>query len=93
MNKPHMPVPQESESALFALSVEKPVAERTAFLQAVCGTHGALRQRLESLLAVHDQADEGSGDNSGPVTLQATMKVEYREEQADEAVGRTLGNN
>ena len=38
--------------------LEKPVAERAAFLQAVCGADSALRQRLEALLAAHDQPDD-----------------------------------
>ena len=49
MNKSSMPSPQEREAALFALAVEKPVAERAAFLQAVCGNDSALRQRLDAL--------------------------------------------
>lgn len=50
-----MPTPQERESALFALALEKPKAERATFLQVVCGPDLALRQRLEALLAAHDQ--------------------------------------
>jgi len=58
MSNSAMPSPQEREAALFALAVEKPVAERPAFLQAVCGADSALRQRLEALLAAHDKPDE-----------------------------------
>src|SRR5882672_7867088 len=86
-----MPPPQEREAALFALALEKPVAERAAFLQAVCGADGALRQRLEILLAAHDLPDESLGDDAGPPTVKATMKLEIAEEPADEAVGQTLG--
>jgi hypothetical protein len=86
-----MPSPQEREAALFALALEKPVAERAAFLQAVCGAGGALRQRLEALLAAHDQPDGLLGDDGGKPTVQATLKIEVAEEPADEAVGQTLG--
>ena len=86
-----MPSTQEREAALFALALEKPVAERAAFLQAVCGTDSGLRQRLEALLAAHDQPDELLGDDVDQLTLKATMKLEFAEEPADEAVGQKLG--
>src|SRR6266511_3504992 len=57
MNPSPMPSAQERESALFALALEKPLTERSAFLQAVCGKDNVLRQRLEVLLAAHDQPD------------------------------------
>jgi eukaryotic-like serine/threonine-protein kinase len=53
-----MPSGQEREEVLFALALEKPAAERAAFLHAVCGGDAALRQRLEALLAAHDEPDE-----------------------------------
>jgi hypothetical protein len=45
--------PQRREAALLALAVEKPAAERAAFLQAICGGDEWLRQRLEALLVAH----------------------------------------
>ena len=86
-----MPSTQERESALFALAVEKPVAERAAFLQAVCGKDSALRLRLDELLAAHDQPDELLGDTASKPAAKATMKIGFAEEPADEAVGQTLG--
>ena len=58
MNKSAMPSSQEREATLFALALEKSLAERSAFLQAVCGTDHVLRQRLDALLAAHEQPDE-----------------------------------
>ena len=83
-----MPSPQEREAALFALAVEKPVTERLAFLQAVCGADNALHARLDALLAAHDAPDElltvpGTG-------VKATIKIELTD-APDEAVGQTLG--
>jgi hypothetical protein len=69
MNNSSMPSPQEREAALFALAAEKPVAERAAFLQAVCGADGALRQRLEVLLSAHDQPDELLRDDASNPTF------------------------
>jgi len=85
-----MPSPQEREAALFALAVEKPAAERAAFLQAVCGSDGALRQRLEVLLSAHDQPDDLLRDDARNPTVKATIKLDL-EDVPDEAVGQTLG--
>jgi hypothetical protein len=89
MNKTSMPSPQERESALFALAVEKTLAERSAFLQAVCGTDSALRQRLEALLAAHDQPENALATATRAV--KATIKLDLADEPPDEAVGQTLG--
>ena len=91
MNKPTMPSLQEREAALFALALEKTAAERAVFLQAFCGEDKSLRLRLETLLAAHDQPDELLGDDARKPTVQATRKIEFVEESADEAVGQTLG--
>src|SRR5256712_1145237 len=88
MNDSAMPSPQEREAALFALALEKPVAERAAFLQAVCGSDGVLRQRLESLLAAHDQPGELLATPTPG--LKATIKLDL-DDAPDEAVGQTLG--
>ena len=45
------------EEALFALALAKPVEKRAAFLDAMCEGDAALRQRLEALLAAHEQPD------------------------------------
>jgi len=76
------------EEALVALAREKSADKRPAFLEAVCDGDGALRQRLESLLAAHEQ----------PETLLATQAAAARPtikldlaDAPDEAVGQTLG--
>src|ERR1043166_8455528 len=86
-----MPSPQERQAALFALALEKPVAEREAFLAAVCGSDGALRQRLESLLAAH-QPPHDTLEREPPNQRKpnATMKIEFAD-LVDEAVGQKLG--
>jgi WD40 repeat protein/serine/threonine protein kinase len=91
MNQSAMPSPQEREAALFALALEKPAAERAGLLQVVCGADGALRQRLEALLAAHDQPDGLLGNDRGQLTAQATKKIEAAGAPADEAVGQLLG--
>src|SRR5262249_32314772 len=43
------------EESLFHLAREKPPAERSAFLDAVCPGDESLRRRLEAILATHDR--------------------------------------
>ena len=49
---------QTREESLLKLVLEKPLAERAAFLGVLCGEDAALRERLEALLAVHEQPSE-----------------------------------
>src|SRR5260370_37024502 len=46
-----------SDETLFLLALEKPAAERPAFLEQACAGDDALRQRLEALLRSHDTPD------------------------------------
>ena len=76
------------EEALFALALAKPVEKRAAFLDVMCDGDAALRQRLDALLAAHEQ----------PETLLATQAEAARPtikldlaDAPDEAVGQTLG--
>jgi serine/threonine protein kinase/Leucine-rich repeat (LRR) protein len=85
------PSPQEQEDALFTLLIEKPAAERAAFLQAVCGRDHALRRRLEALLAGHEQPGGWLAETDEELTRKATLRLEGTEAEADEAVGQTLG--
>src|SRR5712672_463585 len=88
MNPSPKPSTHERESALFALALEKPLTERSAFLQAVCGMDNVLRQRLEALLAAHDQPDNlvpTEGEAARP-----TIKLDLAD-APDEAVGQTRG--
>ncbi len=43
------------EEAILTLALEKPLAERGAFLEVLCGEDAALRERVEALLAAHDE--------------------------------------
>ena len=53
-----MPSPQEREEALFRAAAElQPGVARKAFLDQACTGDAALCQRLESLLAAHEQPD------------------------------------
>ena len=84
-----MPSSQDHEAALFALAVRKPVSERESFLQAVCGSDKPLRQRLDALLAAHDQPAGVLNDEPAREVLAPTLDLP--EPVPDEAVGMTLG--
>ena len=45
------------EEALFQLALAKPAEKRAAFLDVMCEGDAALRQRLEALLAAHEQPE------------------------------------
>jgi hypothetical protein len=82
-------MPFSNEEALFALALAKPAAERAASLDRECGDDAALRARLDALLAAHDEPDKLIA--TAAPAAKATMKVEFPEDQPDEAVGQTLG--
>jgi eukaryotic-like serine/threonine-protein kinase len=69
------------EEVLFALALEKPVDKRPAFLDAMCEGDAALRQRLDALIAAHEQSGGLPGNGV----------TEPAKESADEAVGQTIG--
>ena len=82
------------------MAIEKPAAERAAFLDAVCGADKSLRYRLEALLAAHEQPDgvlptqaETARLRSEASARQArsAVEVEFADEPPDEAVGQTIG--
>src|SRR5947207_2010387 len=90
MRKSHsaMSSAQEREVALFRAAAELPPGPaRQAFLNQACD-NPALRQRLETLLAAHDQADT-SLDQEAPA-LSPTLKLELPDIE-DEVVGQTIG--
>jgi len=85
---PNMPSPVNREEALFQAAVELTSAERTGFLNGACLGDQALRQRLEALLAAHEQPESvltGQAEAARP-----TIKLELAD-VPDEAVGQTLG--
>ena len=83
-----MPSAQEREVALFRAAAELPPGPaRQAFLDQACD-NPALRQRLEALLAAHEQPDP-SLDKTTPA-LDSTVKFELPDIE-DEVVGQTIG--
>jgi eukaryotic-like serine/threonine-protein kinase len=83
-----MPSAQNHEEALFTLALAKPADQRAAWLDRECEGNATLRQRLDALLAAHDQPEAIPTRPAEPVQ---TIKLEFAEEPPDEAIGRTLG--
>ncbi len=78
------------QEAVFTLALGKPAAERGAFLDRECGGDGPLRQRLEALLAAHEQKDDVLATEV-EAAIRPTLSVHVPEEPPDETVGQTLG--
>jgi len=76
------------EEALFQLALAKPVEKRAAFLDAMCEGDAALRQRLDALLAAHEQPAAELATQAD--TARPTIKLDLTD-APDEAVGQTLG--
>jgi eukaryotic-like serine/threonine-protein kinase len=73
---------------LLAAALEMPADKRPALLDAMCVDDPALHQRLETLLAAHNQV--APSPPAVALAVKATMKIEFAD-AADEAVGKTIG--
>src|SRR5207245_5704032 len=80
---------QEREEALFQSAVQLVGGERVAFLNGACHGDPALRQRLEVLLAAHEQAESLLATQVE--AERPTIKLDLADEPAEEAVGQNLG--
>jgi len=81
-----VPDPQR-EAALFQAAVQLAGAARGAFLDGACHGNPALRQRLDTLLAAHEQSEGLLAEPA--MGAKATLKVNIT--APDEAVGKMIG--
>ena len=91
--------PELREEALFEAAAQLSGIERASFLSSACHGNPSLRQRLDAMLAAHEQTDAllatepyGAGhppESSSPHAL-STIKIELTD-GPDEAVGQTTG--
>ena len=86
--KSDVPSSQNREEALFQAAAQLTGAERATFLNGACLGDDALRQRLDALLAAHDQPDEWIPKS--PPAIAATIKLNLPD-APDEAVGQMIG--
>lgn len=92
MDKPQtsMALSSDREEALFRAAVELgPGTARQVFLDQACAGDAALRQRLEALLAAHDQPATVLDAPTEPA--RPTLKLDLAPEPADDAEGQTIG--
>ena len=76
------------EEALFAAALERPTAERAAFLDGACLGDQPLRLRVEALLAAHDATHNPLHTAASPAP---TLRIDFPDDPPDDAVGQTLG--
>ena len=78
--------PETREEWIIRQARERPAAELAAFLDGACAGDVALRERMERLLAAHDQTSQATE----PDAARSTLKLDIPD-ASDEAVGQTLG--
>src|SRR5262245_18486667 len=66
-----MAAPQSARD-LFLAALQRPPAERAAYLEAACGGDAALRQRVEALLQAHDEPGAFLSEAQPPPAAAAT---------------------
>src|SRR5690242_3481385 len=89
--------PEMNDETLFHQAQGKSATERAAFLQQACGSDADQRQRIESLLAAHD--NPGSFMAHPLVDVPATLDMDGRDRDGsarsrpadDDPVGRMIG--
>jgi serine/threonine protein kinase len=88
-----MPTLQECEAALLALALEKPVAKRESFLDAVCEGDPAMRQRLADSLTAHRPRDESMDATVAVAVTGANgpRRPQVSDTQIDQAIGQAIG--
>src|SRR5688572_29040642 len=78
----------ERAEALFDAALEKPCAERDAFLEAACLGDAALLRNVRALLAAHARAGDFLKTDSPAAPGLATELIHLKPEEAGEHIGR-----
>ena len=79
--------PSNRDVAVFTGALQLPAGERAAYLDLACGSDRELRQKVEALLAGHDQAGDFLEDSPGTSFLPARPEVSAGEKPG-ERIGR-----
>jgi len=88
-SNPAMNPDPQREAALFQAAAQLTSAARATFLDGACHGNPALRQRLEALLAAHEQSEGLLAEVAAPLA-RATVKLEVAA-APDEVVGTMIG--
>src|SRR6185295_20094370 len=77
-----------NEEEIFQIAADMPAAERTAYLRTACEGQPALRQRIERLLASHDDGGfmQRSSDRNDSAELQAEL-ARLKPEEGEDRIG------
>jgi eukaryotic-like serine/threonine-protein kinase len=87
-----MPAEPKQVKSIFLDAVEKPAAERAAFLDQACGDDAALRQRIEELLRAHDQASNFPDQEAAGTVLAEAQSPNASGLNDGEAPGSRIGH-
>jgi serine/threonine protein kinase len=79
----------QREAALFQAAIQLTGHARASFLENACTGDPALRQRLEALLAAHEQPGGALAEPAVPAARE-TMKIEFAD-VPDETIGQKIG--
>ena len=88
VNASKMRPDEQREAALFQAAAQLTGDARASFLDNACRGDTALRQRLEALLAAHEQTEGALAEPAAAV--KATMKIQFTD-SPDETVGQKIG--
>jgi len=80
--------PEQRQEWIIRQARQRPAAERAVFLDGACAGDAALRDRLERLLAAHEQPETLLATQTD--AARPTIKLDLAD-APDEAVGQTLG--
>ena len=69
-----MPTTEPKVLAIFSDALERPPADRPAFLEAACGSDADLRASVEALLVAHAEAGSFLNPGSDPTALRDTTR-------------------
>jgi WD40 repeat protein/serine/threonine protein kinase len=84
-----MKTDDQREAALFQAAVQLTGGARVSFLDNACRDDPALRQRLDALLAAHEQSQGVLAEST--LGAKGTMKIEFTD-APDETVGQKIGH-
>jgi serine/threonine-protein kinase len=79
----------KTEESIFAEATELPVSQRAAFIRNQCGNDSQLRQRVENLVAAHEQQDSFL-DGIDPYETTNPTRITPSELKVE--VGRDIGS-
>ncbi len=85
---PEQPLPPTRAEATFNSALERPIAERAAYLAQACGEDDALHAEVMALLQAHDAADDFMKTDAPPSPEAEELMARLKPEAEGERIGR-----